>query len=162
MSKKDEKREAVIKVLNIARAMELHGIIQYMNHHFFLDDENFGPLATKIKKIAIDEMKHAEKFAERIKDLGGDPTSEPAQKTTHGHKIEELYPFDAALEENTIEKYNEFMQVCRDNGDVISARIFETIAEQEQEHFDYFDDTGRHVKELGKSFLARNAGEEED
>jgi bacterioferritin len=48
--------------------MELHAIAQYMNQHYNLDDRDYGDMAAKIKLIAIDEMRHAEMFAERIKE----------------------------------------------------------------------------------------------
>jgi bacterioferritin len=73
---KEQKRAKVIEVLNKARAMELQAITQYMNQHFNLDDMDYGDLAAKIKLIAIDEMRHAEMFAERIKELSGEPTIE--------------------------------------------------------------------------------------
>jgi bacterioferritin len=60
--------------------MELQAIHQYMNQHYSLDDMDYGDLAVKVKLIAIDEMRHAEMFAERIKELGGEPTAEPAEK----------------------------------------------------------------------------------
>lgn len=163
MSKsKEERRAAVIEVLNKARSMELHAISQYMVHHYTLDDLDYGELASKMKKIAIDEMKHAEAFAERIKDIDGEPTSDQAAKSTHGHNVGDIYPFDANLEDDTIEKYNEFMKICRENGDSVSALIFERIIDEEQEHFNYFDDTDDHVKKLGTSFLARMAAGDAD
>jgi bacterioferritin len=69
---KEERRQKVIEVLSKARSMELYAIIQYMNQHYNLDDMDYGELAGKVKLIAIDEMRHAEMFAERIKELGGE------------------------------------------------------------------------------------------
>jgi bacterioferritin len=74
---KEDRRKKVIEVLNKARSMELLAITQYMNQHYNLDDMDYGTLAGKVKLIAIDEMRHAEMFAERIKELGGEPTTEP-------------------------------------------------------------------------------------
>jgi len=68
---REMKKKKVIDVLNKARAMELYAIHQYMNQHYNLDDMDYGDLAAKVKLIAIDEMRHAEMFAERIKELGG-------------------------------------------------------------------------------------------
>jgi len=70
---KEQRRKQVIEVLNKARAMELQAISQYMNQHYNLDDMDYGELASKMKLIAIDEMRHAESFAERIKELGESP-----------------------------------------------------------------------------------------
>ena len=76
----------VIEVLNKARGMELHAIHQYMNQHYNLDNMDYGDLAAKMKLIAIDEMRHAEMFAERIKELGGEPTTEPAGRCRRARK----------------------------------------------------------------------------
>ena len=67
---KKERVAKVIEVLNKARSMELYAVHQYMNQHYNLDDLDYGEFASKIKLIAIDEMRHAEQFAERIKELG--------------------------------------------------------------------------------------------
>lgn len=151
-------KEKVIEVLNKARAMELHAIYQYMNQHYNLDDMDYGELAGKMKLIAIDEMRHSEKFAERIKELGGEPTAEPAAKAQKGQAVEAIYPFDANLEDNTVAVYNEFLQVCRENGDSVSMKIFEEIIEEEQLHFNYFDNVGEHIAKLGAVYLAQIAG----
>ena len=81
---REERKKKVIEVLNKARAMELQAIHQYMNQHYNLDDMDYGELAAKVKLIAIDEMRHAEMFAERIKELGGEPTTELAGKVAKG------------------------------------------------------------------------------
>jgi len=110
---KDEARKKVIEVLNKARAMELQAITQYMNQHYGLDDMDYGELAANMKLIAIDEMRHAETFAERIKELDGEPTVEPAAKAVKGQEIDKIFPFDADLEDYTIDEYNRFAEICR-------------------------------------------------
>lgn len=152
------KRDAVIEVLNKARAMELQAIHQYMNQHYNLDDMDYGELAAKVKLIAIDEMRHAEMFAERIKELGGEPTTESAGKVKKGQDVAAVFPFDARLEDETMDSYNDFLLVCRDNGDSISMKLFETIIDEEQIHFNYFDNVSEHVKKLGPAYLAQKAG----
>ena len=155
---REKRREKVIEVLNKARAMELHAIGQYMNQHYNLDDMDYGELAAKIKLIAIDEMRHAEMFAERIKELGGEPTADLADKVQKGQKVEQMFAFDAGQEDNTVDAYNEFLHICRDNGDSVTAKIFEEIIDEEQEHFNYFDAVDTHIDNLGQVYLAKIAG----
>lgn len=152
------KKEKVIDVLNQARAMELLAIGQYMNQHYGLDDADFGELAAQVKLIAIDEMQHAEKFAERVKELGGEPVSEMPDAVQKGQKVQVVFTFDAKLEDDTVDAYNEFLKICTENGDSISAKIFEDIIAEEQEHFNYFDNVRSHIDELGPAYLARIAG----
>lgn len=153
-----ERKKKVIDVLNTARAMELQAIYQYMNQHYNLDDMDYGELAGKIKLIAIDEMRHAEMFAERIKELGGEPTADPFEAIQKGQKIEDVFSFDAKLEDDAIEAYNRFLQVCTVNGDSVSSKIFETILDEEQIHYNYFENVSSHIEQLGAVYLAKIAG----
>ncbi len=155
---KEERRKKVIDVLNKARAMELLAIHQYMNQHYGLDDMDYGELASNLKLIALDEMRHAEAFAERVKELGGEPISEKGGKVKAGQKVEAMFPFDANLEDHTIDVYNQFLLTCQQNGDSVSAKIFETILDDEQAHYNYFDSVNDHLKKLGDTYLAKIAG----
>ena len=155
---REERIKGVIEVLNKARGMELHAIHQYMNQHYNLDSMDYGDLAAKVKLIAIDEMRHAEMFAERVKELAGEPVTESGAKVQKGQKVQEVFSFDAKLEDNTIDVYNQFATVCRENGDSISMKVFETIINEEQIHYNYFDNVDEHIKTLGDTYLAKIAG----
>ena len=155
---KQKRRQNVINVLNQARAMELRAIYQYMNQHYNLDDMDYGELAANLKLIAIDEMRHAEMFAERVKELGGEPVSGHDGEISKGQKVEVVFLFDSELEDDTIDTYNQFLLVCRENGDSISMKIFEEIIDEEQIHYNYFDNVNRHIEKLGDSYLAKIAG----
>jgi bacterioferritin len=155
---KQTRKKKVIDVLNKARAMELQAISQYMNQHYNLDDMDYGELAGKLKLIAIDEMRHAEQFAERIKELGGEPVAGHTGVIKKGQKVEGIFPFNADQEDDAIDAYNQFLLVCRDNGDSISMKLFEKIIDEEQIHFNYFDNVDAHIKKLGGTYLAKIAG----
>ena len=159
MAENRESRKAkVIEVLNKARAMELFAIHQYMNQHYNLDDMDYGELAANMKLIAIDEMRHAENFAERIKELGGEPTTQKDGKIVTGQVETVIYEADANQEEATIEAYSGFLAICKDAGDIVSARLFERIIDEEQAHLTYYDNIDGHIKKLGDTYLAKIAG----
>ncbi|MGE4299916.1 MAG: ferritin-like domain-containing protein [Desulfovibrionaceae bacterium] len=155
---KDARKRNVIQVLNMARAMELKAISQYMNQHYKLDDKDLGELAGNMKLIAIDEMRHAEMFAERIKELGGEPTTDLSGKVVKGQDIKAIHPFDVNEEDVTIDAYNQFLVVCRENGDSITAKLFEQIIDEEQIHLNYFDNVADHIATMGDAYLSRIAG----
>jgi bacterioferritin len=155
---REDRKNKVIDVLNKARSMELQAIHQYMNQHYNLDDMDYGDLAASVKLIAIDEMRHAEMFAERIKELGGEPTTDLSDKVYTGQQVENIFPFDAKLEDDTIDIYNQYLLVCRENGDSTTMKLFEAIIDEEQEHYNYFDNISDHIEKLGSAFLARIAG----
>ena len=159
MAENRESRKAkVIEVLNKARAMELFAIHQYMNQHYNLDDMDYGELAANMKLIAIDEMRHAENFAERIKELGGEPTTQKDGNIVTGQEVTVIYEADANQEEATIEAYSNFLAVCKEAGDIVSARLFERIIDEEQAHLTYYDNIDGHIKKLGDTYLAKIAG----
>lgn len=155
---REKRNKKVVEVLNNARAMELLAIHQYMNQHYNLDDMDYGELAAKIKLIAIDEMRHAEMFAERVKEMGGEPVTAYDGKVVRGQAVEAVFVFDANLEDHTVDVYNQFLLTCRDNGDSISVKLFEDIIAEEQIHYNYFDNIDTHIKKLGDTFLAKIAG----
>jgi bacterioferritin len=157
-TERQKRQKKVIDVLNKARGMELNAIHQYMNQHYNLDDMDYGEMAGKIKLIAIDEMRHAEAFAERIKELGGEPTTEPSAKVEKGQAVEAIFPFDVDLEDGAITAYNQFLLVCRENGDSVSVQLFEEIIDDEQVHLNYFDSVSAHIEKLGSAYLAKVAG----
>jgi bacterioferritin len=155
---KAKRRKKVIDVLNKAREMELQAISQYMNQHYNLDDMDYGELAAKMKLIAIDEMRHAEMFAERVKELGGEPVTGYKGKIAVGQPVTKIFSHDSVLEDDTIDTYNQFALVCRENGDSISMKIFEEIIDEEQIHFNYFDNVDGHIEKLGDTYLSKIAG----
>lgn len=162
VEKKNQKAnvQKVIDVLNKARSMELFAIAQYMQQHYRLGDDNYTKLAGSMRKIAIEEMRHAEDLAERIFDIGGVPSQDHSQKAKLEQDVYAIYPYDSDVELETIEQYAKFAAVCRECGDIVSMRLFERIIEEEQEHQIYFDDTANHIKKLDKSYLAAVSGKE--
>lgn len=157
-TEREERKMKVVAVLNQARSMELQAIHQYMNQHYNLDDLDYGEMAANLKLIAIDEMRHAEMFAERIKEIGGEPTTELAGPIQKGQGVNTIFSFDAEQEDNAIDAYNQFLLVCRENGDSVSMKLFETIIDDEQVHFNHFDNVQSHIDSLGDNYLSKIAG----
>lgn len=155
---REERKKKVTAVLNSARSMELQAVHQYMYQHYQLDSMDYGELAANLKLIAIDEMRHAEALAERVKELGGDPTTEIAGPVEKGQKLEDIYSFNAGEEEGAMESYNQFLKVCQENGDITSASLFEELIVHEQEHLNYFENILGHIQALGPAYLSRIAG----
>ena len=158
MNETARQQELVLDALHTARSMELRAIQQYMVQHYTLEDLDYRPLAGAVRTAAIDEMRHAEALAERIKELGGEPESRLAGPVVHGQGVDEAFAFNAGLEEDTLARYNEWLALCLECRDKVSAALFERLILEEQAHFNRFEDIDRHVRTLGASFLARMAG----
>ena len=150
--------EKVIYLLNQARSAELGAISQYMIHHYELEDKDFGKLASKIKEIAIVEMKHAEKLAERVLFLKGEPTSKPDVTPKKGQDIPELLAADVALEAKAVKMYNEAAAICAAEKDQKSKDLFEELVADEEGHLNIFENIKDHVDKMGAAYLATLTG----
>ena len=159
MSKAADKA-TVIKLLNAGRASELTAIMQYMAHHYELEDADYGKLAKSMKETAIEEMKHAEALAERILFLGGEPTTEPDGKVKKGQAIPDLLKTDVALEAGAVAMYNASAKACAQADDHISKQLFQQLLRDEEAHLDVFQNVQGHLKQLGNVYLATLTGGE--
>jgi bacterioferritin len=150
--------QKVIDLLNEARSREMTAISQYMVQHYELEDSDYGKLASKFKEIAIAEMKHAEKLAERILFLKGEPTSKPDASAKKGQPITEMLNTNIGLESQAVKMYNEAAIICAAEKDQISKGLFEELLSDEEGHLDYFENVKDHVDKLGASYLATLTG----
>ena len=124
-------------MLNKAIAGELQAIIQYMWQHVQWKGVEHYAVIDGIEKVAMEEMKHAEKIAERLWYLGAKPTIQPSPIFV-GNTLEEMLKNDAKAEEETIAMYKEIIQLSEKEGDVATKEIFQDIEEDEEEHHDFF------------------------
>ena len=54
--------------------------------------------------------------------------------------------------------YNKFLLVCQKNGDSTSVKLLSAIIDEEQIHFNYFENVSSHIERLGETYLAQIAG----
>jgi bacterioferritin len=135
-------------------ADELQAVHQYMYWHFHLDDQGFGPLSLLLKRIAIEEMGHVERLAERILFLKGDVemvSAAPVEKITDPEKI---LAKAAEMETAGVASYNQAALKCGQNADAASKQVFEALVNDEERHFDQFDKQLENIKRFGPSYLA--------
>ena len=135
-NKKKNKRN-LVDMLNEALSGELQAIIQYMWQHIVLVGKDSAAVSPIFKKIAIEEMKHAEMIAERLNYLGGDPTTKPSPIKV-GHGLEEMLRQDATDEENTISFYKEIIAKADESKDYVTKLLFANILTDEENHHDQF------------------------
>ena len=145
--------EKVIGLLNDARRRELLAIMQYMQFHYELEDAGYGKLGDEFKAVAITEMKHAERLAERILFLDGVPTSKPEAEVQKGLSIQDQLKVGQHLELETIKMYNDDASVCAGEGDHVSKSIFEKLLADEEEHLDDFQTRTDLIEKLGNAYI---------
>ncbi len=143
-----------IDLLNRAVADELQAVHQYMYWHFHLDDQGFGPLAALLRRIAIMEMGHIERLAERILFLKGDVEMVPAGGVERITEPDAILAKAAEMEHSAVLMYNEFALTCSQNADAASKQLFESLVNDEESHYDEFDKQLDNIKRFGPSYLA--------
>ena len=147
-------KEKSIELLNKAVADELVAVHQYMYFHFHCDDQGYDLLANLFKKTAIEEMVHIEMIAERILFLGGDVELKPAEDVKKIHEVKEMLTLATDMEESSAADYNKWANECAQNADSVSKKLFEALVEDEERHFDQYDDEIENLKKFGENYLA--------
>ncbi|MEW6374927.1 MAG: ferritin-like domain-containing protein [Thermodesulfobacteriota bacterium] len=150
--------QTVIDLLTEARLRELEAIDQYMTHHYEMENKGLDKLATKIKQIAAAKMKHAEKLAERVLFLRGEPISKPNTISQKGQEIPEMLATDIVLERQAIKMYNEATVICTSEKDQKSKELFEELLSDEEGHLNFFENIKNHVDKLGAAYIATFTG----
>ena len=129
--------EKLLELLNKGIARELQVSIQYMWQHVQVTGIDGAVVNGIFRQIAIEEMKHAEKLAERLNYLNGVPTIKPDPIFVGGSLIEMLKQ-NEQNEEEAIELYKRGIQVASEEGDFTTRRLLEAILSEEETHIDTF------------------------
>ena len=129
--------EKLLDLLNEGIAKELQVSIQYMWQHVQVTGLDGAVVKDIFRKISINEMKHAEKLAERLNYLNGVPASKPDPIFVGGSLIEMLKQ-DEQDEEESIVLYKRAIQVASEEGDFTTRRLLEEILSEEETHIDTF------------------------
>ena len=129
----------VIEFLNKALYNELTAINQYFLHAKMLKNWGLKELAEHEYHESIDEMKHADKLAERILFLDGLPNFQALGKLKIGEDPRELLQCDLALELEALPVLKDAIVHCEGVGDFVSRRLFADILDSEEEHIDWIE-----------------------
>jgi bacterioferritin len=129
--------EKLLELLNKGIARELQVSIQYMWQHVQVTGIDGVVVNGIFRQIAVAEMKHAEKLAERLDYLNGVPTTKPDPIFVGGSLIEMLKQ-DEQNEEEAITLYKHAIQVASEEGDFTTRRLLEEILSEEETHINTF------------------------
>lgn len=127
----------LLELLNEAVASEMQVSIQYMWQHVQWSGVKGLAVKDTLKNIAIEEMKHAEKIAERLFYLGGKPTTKPKDIFV-GEKLKDMLERNVKDEEDAIKLYKSIIKKALEEGDEVTAHLFREILSDEEEHHDIF------------------------
>ena len=139
----------VIEFLNEALKNELTAINQYFLHYRMLDNWGLKKLAKFEYGESIDEMKHADKLAERILFLDGLPNFQHLGRLRIGENVEELLKADLALEEEAIPLLRDAIAHCESVRDYVSRDLFAHILDHEEPHGDMLETQFEMIRQMG-------------
>jgi len=139
-------REKVIQMLNDALATEWVCTLRYYRHYFMAKGMLADSIKSEFLEHAEEEMEHANKIAERIVQLGGEPDLNPETlaKRSHaeykvGTNLRDMVKEDLIAERIAIDSYREIIGYVGDH-DTTTKRLMEFVLAQEEEHADELSD----------------------
>jgi bacterioferritin len=139
----------VIELLNEAIKAELTAINQYRLHYRMLDNWGVKRLAEYERKESIDEMKHADRFSERVLFLDGLPNFQALGRLRIGESVEEILKADLEAEYEAVEMYRNGVTECEKLGDFVSRELFEEVLRDEEGHVDFLETQFELIKQMG-------------
>jgi bacterioferritin len=141
--------DQVIQLLNEALKNELTAINQYWLHYRMLDNWGVKRLAEYERHESIDEMKHADRLAERILFLDGLPNFQMLGRLRIGETVEEVLRADLELEREALGQLQGAIAHCETVRDYVSRELFESILTSEEEHVDFLETQFEMIERMG-------------
>ena len=139
-------RDAIIKLLNGALATELVCVLRYKRHHFMASGASSPKIAEEFMVHANEEAGHADRIAERIVQLGGEPDFSPSTLLERSHAdyhdsndLKTMIRANLIAERIAIEAYRQMIALLADK-DPTTRRMLEDILAVEEEHADELKD----------------------
>ena len=141
--------QKVIDYLNEVLKNELTAINQYFLHYRILNHWGIEKLAKFEYEESIDEMKHADKLAERILFLDGLPNFQLLGRLKIGETVEEILKADLELEYEALPVLRDAIAYCESIKDFVSRDLFQYILESEEEHVDFIEKQQQMIRDQG-------------
>lgn len=150
----------VIDVLNKALTVELTAINQYFVQGKMCENWGYHKLGKKHYSEAMGEMKHAEKFIDRILYLDGVPNIAKYDVIRVGTVVKEQLENDLKLESGGVKAYNEAIEVCLKAKDAGSREILEHILAESEDQIEWLEAQLNIIHEVGiENYLSEQIGE---
>ena len=152
----------VIDYLNQALTNELTAVNQYWLHYRLLNHWGVKKLAEFERHESIDEMKHADRLADRILFLDGLPNFQAIGRLKIGETVEEILRADLALEMEAIPLLKEAIAHAESVRDFTSRDLFADILANEEEHVDTLETQFEMIQRMGlENYIQLNSAAEE-
>lgn len=125
----------VLKMLGDCFMGELAAVRQYTSHAAEQKIGGYTKLANHSREEALEELGHANRFAERIVFLGGKiPDTTVVAQSSVSSNIKEQLGSDLDLERGAIARLTEAVNVATNDNDFVTRVLFESILSDEEGH----------------------------
>jgi bacterioferritin len=125
-----------------------------MYFHFHCDDQGYDLISSLFKRTAIEEMIHIEQLADRILFLKGEVELKADHEVQKIHDVKEMLVMACDMETSSANDYNKWANECSQNADSASKKIFEALVDDEERHFNQYDNEMENLKKFGDNYLA--------
>lgn len=139
-------RDDIVALLNGALATELTCVLRYRRHHFMASGLESPAIADEFLVHANAELAHADRLAERIVQLGGEPDFNPVGLLERSHAdydpvndLKGMIRANLVAERVAVETYRQMIKLIADK-DSTTRRLLEDILADEEEHADELKD----------------------
>lgn len=139
-------RNAIIKLLNDSLATELVCVLRYKRHYFMASGMSSPAIADEFLAHANEESGHADRLAQRIVQLGGEPDFCPSTLLERSHAeyddsndLQTMVRKNLIAERIAVETYRQMITLLADK-DPTTRRLLEDILADEEEHADELSD----------------------
>ena len=139
----------VLELLNEALKEELTAINQYWLHYRLLDNWGIKKLAIFEKSESIDEMKHADRLAERILFLDGLPNFQALGRLRIGENVEEILKADMEAELQGAKLYRDVIAHAETVHDYVTRDLAREILADEEGHIDFLETQFEMIARMG-------------
>jgi bacterioferritin len=135
-------REEIVTMLNEALATELLCVLRYKRHYYTASGRGVESVKAEFLEHADQEAAHADRIAERIVQLNGEPDFNPAILTERSHAeydassdVQDMIKADLIAERVAIESYRQMIERIGE-ADPTTRQMLVEIMANEEEHAD--------------------------
>jgi bacterioferritin len=132
--------KVVVEVLNAALATEIVCVLRYKRHYFMAQGIASEAVKEEFAEHADEEQEHADRIAERIVQLGGEPDLNPDTLMSRSHSeykpgtsLVDMLREDLIAERIAIQSYREIVEWLHGK-DPTTKRMMEEVLAKEEEH----------------------------
>jgi bacterioferritin len=139
----------LLTVLNSLLADELTVVNQYVVQSEMSANWGYSKLHQSFKKLAIDEMHHAEWLIERILFFEGSPTVSKLNPLKIGKTVLDMINNDDNTELEVVSSYNDAIKLARNHNDQGTVDLLTKILKMEEDHVDWAEIQRAQIEQMG-------------